>query len=697
MKFSRFVALLLLLTAAGIVAGSLIVTATPEIKLALQDPLDQKLAPWVIAKTAGGADAEFLVILKDQADLGGAALLQTREEKGRFVFDALRAKAAASQAPLVEFLRQRNAEYRTFYIINAVLVKGSRALANEIAARADVARVAGNPTLPGVMPIEPEASDLSNLATATPDAVEPGIAYIHAPEVWAMGFTGQGLVIGGQDTGVQWDHPALRKQYRGWDGAGASHDYNWHDGIHNNGGACGPDSKTPCDDFDHGTHTLGSAIGTDGGANQIGVAPGAKFIACRNMDRGNGTPASYLECFEFFLAPYPVGATPAQGNPAKAPDITVNSWGCPPSEGCEPDTLKLAVEAQRAAGIMTVVSAGNDGFKGCGSVSDPPALYDAAYSVGAFDPVTGGIASFSSRGPVTADASNRVKPDIAAPGVGVRSAVRGGNYVRLNGTSMASPHVAGASALLWSAHPWLRGQIELTENLLNESAVRVEANSCGNSTLNGGFPNNTFGFGRLDILAAVELASTIVNPSAAALAATSVTPSDLQLGVRGGTGRIEVATSPAVIWRALSRDPWIMLVALSNFTGSGGVNFIVSENTGTQPRRGTVMIAGHVVTITQPGDNPPYAASGRVVNGTGEGLGKVTLTFTRLSGNGEIPAPVQTDDNGAWRQSGFEPGTTYRVTPSSRRQTFSPATRDFSAAGTTLDFTSVGRGVIINR
>ena len=695
MKYSRFVALLLLLTTAGIVAGGLIVAASPARRLAVQEPPDRKLAPWVIARTADGADAEFLVILKDQADLAGAASLQTKEEKGRFVFDALRAKAGASQASLVEFLVQRNAEYRPFYIINALLVKGSRALANEIAARADVARVVGNPALPGVMPIKPDPSETPNLATATPDAIEPGVAYIRAPEVWAMGFTGQGLVIGGQDTGVQWDHPALQKQYRGWDGAGASHDYNWHDGIHKNGGACGPDSKTPCDDLDHGTHTLGAAIGTDGGANQIGVAPGAKFIACRNMDQGNGTPASYLECFEFSLAPYPVGATPAEGNPARAPDITVNSWGCPPSEGCEPDTLKFAVEAQRAAGIMTIVSAGNDGVKGCGSVSDPPALYDATYSVGAFDAVTGAIASFSSRGPVTIDGSNRIKPDIAAPGVGVRSAVRGGNYLRLSGTSMAGPHVAGAVALLWSAHPWLRGQIELTENLLNESAVRVEAAGCGNSPSNGGFPNNTFGFGRLDIRLAVELASTIVNPSAAALAATSVAPSDLQMGVRGGTGRIEVATSPTVIWRAITRETWITLIALSNFTGSGGVSFIVSENTSPQPRRGTVMIAGHVVTISQPG--PPYAVSGRVATDTGEGLGRVTLTFSRVSGNGEIPAPVLTDEAGAWRQSGFEPGTTYRVTPSSRRQTFSPATRDFNAARATLDFTSVGRGVIIGQ
>ena len=104
--------------------------------------------------------------------------------------------------------------------------------------------------------------------------------------------------------------------------------------------------------------------------NQIGMAPGAKWIGCRNMDAGNGTPARHIECMEFFLAPYPINCTPAQGDPTKAPDITINSWGCPPSEGCSANTLQAAVEAQAAAGIMMVVAAGNSG-SGCSTVSDP--------------------------------------------------------------------------------------------------------------------------------------------------------------------------------------------------------------------------------------------------------------------------------------------------------------------------------------
>ena len=103
-----------------------------------------------------------------------------------------------------------------------------------------------------------------------------------------------------------------------------------------------------------GVPTVGSLVGDDGGANQVGVAPGAKWIGCRNMNQGVGTPATYIECFEFFLAPYPVAGTPSQGNPELAPDVTSNSWGCPPSEGCSALSLQAAVEAQRAAGEATV-------------------------------------------------------------------------------------------------------------------------------------------------------------------------------------------------------------------------------------------------------------------------------------------------------------------------------------------------------
>ncbi|MCI0337194.1 MAG: S8 family serine peptidase [Acidobacteria bacterium] len=684
MKKLPFVALLLLLTVTGLLAGSLIATAAKKDKSweqsaqVIEHLALSKLSPWVVENTTTAQEAEFLVVLVEQADLSLAVSLQTKEEKGRFVFDTLRAKAQATQGPLLDWLKERQIVHRPFYIVNALWVKGTREIAIEIASRPDVARIEGNPQLSGITPVPINEDDAVGL-TASPNGIEVGVGYIRAPEVWAMGFTGQGIVIGGQDTGVRWNHPALLAQYRGWDGLNANHDYNWHDSVHSGGGDCGPDSKTPCDDDNHGTHTLGTAVGTDGGTNQTGVAPGAKYIACRNMDRGKGTPATYLECFQFILAPIPVNGALEQGDPLKAPHITTNSWTCPPTEGCSPNTLKAAVEAQRAAGIMTVVAAGNTGAI-CSTIVDPPALYDASYSIGALNATTGNIAPFSGRGPVTIDSSNRIKPDITAPGVGVRSALRNGGYGPLSGTSMAAPHVAGAVALLWSAYPELRGQIEMTENILNESAVRIELSDCNSN----GFPNNVYGFGRLDIKAAFDLA------------ATRLSPVEQVFGIRGGAGKVDVAALAHVTWRAVSNDSWITITSVNTGIGAGVVTIFVTENTSPDPRTGTVMIAGRTVKITQPGAAPLFAVTGRVVTSNGEAIGKVTLQFTRISGGGEVPAETQTDENGNWSQSGFEPGTTYRVTANRIRMLFAPSSYDFSAASNMLDFTSVGRRIAIS-
>src|SRR4029450_3369830 len=144
-----------------------------------------------------------------------------------------------------------------------------------------------------------------------------------------------------------------------------------------------------------------------------GVAPGAKWIGCRNMGQGNGTPATYTECLQFFIARTNLqGQTP---NPALRPHVMNNSWGCPPSEGCAAGTLETIVNNTTAAGIFVEVSAGNAG-PSCSSVNDPPSIYAASYSTGALTTGTNSVVGFSSRGPVTVDGSNRVKPDISAPG-----------------------------------------------------------------------------------------------------------------------------------------------------------------------------------------------------------------------------------------------------------------------------------------
>jgi serine protease AprX len=479
-----------------VLAFAFLAAAAPSATAA--SPAD-KVAPWVLEKTASGATAEFIVVLAPKADLAPARALATKAAKGRFVRDALWSTAQGSQGPLLAELQARGVEHLAFYIVNAVWVKGDRALVLELAARPDVARIEGNPVIRNVLP-QPEPP-----ATETPNVIEPGISYVKAPQVWALGFTGQGVVVGGQDTGYRWTHQALKPHYRGWNGVTANHDYNWHDSIHTGGGICGANSPVPCDDFFHGSHTMGTAIGLDsdnGGVNQIGMAPGAKWMGCRNMDQGNGTPATYLECFQFLLAPYPVNGNPGQGDPTQAPDVTVNSWGCPPSEGCSPNTLLAAVQAQRAAGIVTEMSAGNSG-PGCSTVSDPAAIYDESFTTGALTTGTDNLAGFSSRGPVTIDGSNRVKPDIVAPGTGTRSCSNTSDtaYTTASGTSMAGPHVAGAVALLLSAVPSLSGNPDAIEQRLGNTAFQLSTALCSSTA--GVYPNNLFGYGRLDILAAV--------------------------------------------------------------------------------------------------------------------------------------------------------------------------------------------------
>jgi len=153
------------------------------------------------------------------------------------------------------------------------------------------------------------------------------------------------------------------------------------------------------------------------------------------------------------------------------------------------------LENMRAAGVFMAVAAGNDG-PDCSTISDPPALDGAAVSIGASDN-SDSIASFSSRGPVLVDGSNRRKPDLIAPGVNVRSSVPFNGYGNLSGTSMAAPHAAGAVALLWSAFPHIRGNVDYSQSILQQTAVPLSmGQSCGTDT---GVPNNVFGYAGLII------------------------------------------------------------------------------------------------------------------------------------------------------------------------------------------------------
>ncbi|MFN2264612.1 MAG: S8 family serine peptidase [Anaerolineales bacterium] len=457
-----------------------------------QDKVDQVL----LTSTSAGP-AEYLVYLLEQADLGGAGELGSKQEKGQFVYQQLISTARRTQGAIIQSLADQGVEYQPFWVANMIWVRGDQDVLQNLASREDVRYIYANPSVRLVEPGSPS----NELLVDTEGAPEWNISKIHAPEVWDLGFIGQGITIGGQDTGYDWDHPALKNQYRGWDGSSVDHNYNWHDAIHgSSGNPCGSDLGEPCDDhyLGHGTHTMGIMVGREPDlSSQTGVAPGANWIGCRNMDQGVGSPATYSECYQWFLAP--TDLNDLNPDPSRAPDVINNSWSCPPSEGCtDPQVLLTVVEAVRAAGILTIHSAGNSG-SACSSINTPAAIYDASFTVGNTDRYDQ-LAASSSRGPVIVDGSGRIKPDISAPGTLIRSSIPDGGYGTLSGTSMAGPHVAGVAALLMSAQPDLLGQVDKVERILATTALPVSSNTPCGGIPDTVFPNNSSGWGRIDAL-----------------------------------------------------------------------------------------------------------------------------------------------------------------------------------------------------
>jgi subtilisin family serine protease len=462
----------------------------------------------VTSALAGGGPVSVMVYLKSAARLDASAALTTKEAKGAFVFSSLVRHAGVAQAGLVALLGAAHQDFQAFHVVNAIAVRNAApALVQAIAARPDVARVTRDRDAPlAVLPKRPAPARSEGTPAADRGTIEPNIVATGADRVWStLSVTGKGVVVAGQDTGVEWAHPALKGHYRGWDGTTADHRFSWHDAVHQNpSNSCGSDLGAPCDDFGHGSHTMGTMVGDDGAQNRVGMAPDAKWIACRNMDGGVGKPSTYIECFEWLLAPYPQGGDPRKdGDPKMAPDVVNNSWGCNSSEGCSGSEIVPAIHALEAAGVVVVASAGNDG-PGCGTITDQPASDSAdTITVGAYDHRTGDIAGFSSRGPSALD--GQPGPQVAAPGVGIRSSVPGDVFVGgWDGTSMAGPHVVGAIALLLSADPTLRGNPAAVMDIVRRTAKpKMTGESCGGLS-GAAVPNNTFGHGLLDAFSAVS-------------------------------------------------------------------------------------------------------------------------------------------------------------------------------------------------
>jgi len=439
-----------------------------------------------LMKNEGVADV-FIKMAKE-VDLGQAQVQRTLEDQRNWVFSKLNSHADETQAGVRRLLKERGKEYTVFWINNSLFVaNASENLIKELAARFDVAYVRGNNQVPLVEPVEMAQASV-------PQSIEWGVSRIGAPDAWSQGYTGKNVVVANIDTGVRYTHQALRDNYRG---ASGNHDYNWMDPA----GICGKKATSiPCDNNGHGTHTMGTIAGGDGfgpESNDIGVAPEAKWMACKGCEKDKCSDKSLIACAQWIACPTKRDDT--SPDCSKAPDVVSNSWG-----GLGGDRWYFSyVKSWVAAGIFPIFSAGNLGPR-CRTTGSP-GDYGNVMSVGA-TARNDQLAYFSSKGPGW---FKPLKPDIVAPGKEILSAFNGSDteYRTASGTSMAAPHVAGAVALMLSKNPGI-SLIEMYNLLISSSeqglpAPEKGATSCGGRSYTD-YPNPIYGNGLIRIDSAIS-------------------------------------------------------------------------------------------------------------------------------------------------------------------------------------------------
>ncbi len=437
--------------------------------------------PQLAAQVQAEGQARALIYLRELPDLSPAYAIADKEERRQWVYDQLKRTAMRSGGELYTWLEAAGAEPRRLLAANAVAATLDGRLLAAVAARSEVAHVSASRTYRLV-------ADLPGSPRTAAEAVEWNIARIRADQAWSVfGITGQGTVVGEIDTGVQYDHEALVSQYRGNLGGGAfDHNYNWFDFV--------AGQPVPYDAHGHGTFGMGIAVGDDGGSNQIGVAPGAEWIAVNACGTGACSDVDLLAAAEWMLAPTRLDGTGA--DPSKAPDLVLNMWGGGGGMSCD-SWFDAMLWAWRAANILPIFAPGAGG-PGCMTIGNPAASGDAI-SAGATD-AADIIAPFSARGP--SQCTGGIKPEVAAPGVNVRSSSNDGGYVTSSGTSWSAAHLAGISALVISADPSLG--VGDVQTIVQDSALCIEDLSCGGTPCPDG-ANNVYGWGRIDAYEAVSL------------------------------------------------------------------------------------------------------------------------------------------------------------------------------------------------
>ncbi len=448
-----------------------------------------------IANNPGQTYYSVIVSLEDQAPIPeiDASLKNansTLKERHEVVIRTLQQKVAETQPAFVELLEAAKtlgevSKYQSFWLINGFRIDATENFIRKLADRDDVKEVGLNYLIEDITPVEQKKDD------RTAAGVENGLQAIHAPEAWARGYTGLGRLASHLDTGVDGNHPALASRWRGLDPGYSGHpDWAWYDPV--------TYTTFPFDSGIHGTHTMGTICGADHSTGDtVGVAFDAEWISAGVIDRVDipTTMADAFTAFQWIADP--------DGNPSTdfdVPDVCSNSWGLSPiyhsqyTYPCDPYFWNV-IDNCEAAGVAVVFAAGNEG-PGSNTLRTPADRGSTPYNsfaVGAVDGNTSGypIASFSSRGPSPCGPYT-TKPEVVAPGVNVRSCYPGGGYYTMSGTSMATPHVAGAVLILRQADP------NATVDEIKE-ALLMTADDLGPSG-----EDNTYGWGIINIDAALD-------------------------------------------------------------------------------------------------------------------------------------------------------------------------------------------------
>ncbi|XP_021943356.1 bacillopeptidase F [Folsomia candida] len=404
----------------------------------------------------------------------------TRGARATAIADALRANSVQAQSEARALLDSASISYEVFWITNQIYIRNAdAALVSKLAGLQSVAEISQEFEV-SVIPHHIEGQTARKAGILA----EWGVENIEAPAAWALpgGNNGAGAIVAGIDTGVHATHIDLADNFVGTN-------YGWRDVT-----LFG--TQTPRDDNGHGTHTMGTIVG----ANGIGVAPGARWIACKALSaQGSGTNAGLISCGQWVACPtLPNGQSP---DCTKIPHVVSNSWG----GGQANPFYNEVINTWHSMNIVPIFANGNSG-PACTTANSPADSLAGVIGVGATTD-TNGLASFSSKGPTI---GGRPKPDISAPGQNIRSAwhTPGTNaYNTISGTSMAAPHVAGVAALL-KAHnsdlTWEQINANMNSNANTQNVVPTGQN-CGGVD-ESIFPNMAFGSGIVNARASLAAA-----------------------------------------------------------------------------------------------------------------------------------------------------------------------------------------------